>query len=83
MMIADIARYELMLVLDVAAAGNDFLSIPVVAECVVPEVAISSGLLDLGRCFVNHPYAQVLTVLFTIDSLRFSSLFLITDALDS
>eukprot|EP00048_Salpingoeca_helianthica_P006582 m.100402 g.100402 ORF g.100402 m.100402 type:complete len:4697 (-) comp14058_c0_seq1:25-14115(-) len=50
--------YDLSLLLDAAAAGSNLLSLPVAAECVVPEVVSNTALLDFGRCFVNHPYAQ-------------------------
>jgi hypothetical protein len=51
--------YQLNLLLDAAAAGSNLLSLPIAAECVVPEVVSNTALLDFGRCFVGHPYAQV------------------------
>ena len=56
-------RYDLNLIVDVVGAGSNFLSLPILAECVVPEVRINPGLIDYGRCFINHPYAQVCSYL--------------------
>lgn len=51
-----IKKYELNLVVDVEKVGEDVLSLPISAKCVVPPVTVLSPILDYGRCFLRHPY---------------------------
>ncbi|KAK2841889.1 hypothetical protein Q5P01_012089 [Channa striata] len=53
-----VKRYRLALVVDVEGVGNDIISLPINARCVVPEIVVETPLLDFQRCFLNYPYQQ-------------------------
>ncbi|XP_041375521.1 hydrocephalus-inducing protein homolog [Gigantopelta aegis] len=51
-----IKKYDVALVVDVDKVGEEVLSLPLSARCVVPAVTVLSPILDYGRCFLRHPY---------------------------
>ncbi|XP_071173399.1 hydrocephalus-inducing protein homolog isoform X10 [Mytilus edulis] len=51
-----IKKYEMNLVVDVENVGEEILSLPIYAKCVVPPITVLSPILDYGRCFLRHPY---------------------------
>ncbi len=44
---------------DVIDVGEEIVSLPLFAECAVPDVSVLTPVLDYARCFLNHPYVQV------------------------
>jgi adenylate kinase family enzyme len=52
--------YNSTLVVDVVDVGEGLLSIPIRAECVVPEILLSSGKINFGDCFLGYTYTQTL-----------------------
>ncbi|KAL3657260.1 hypothetical protein V7S43_017769 [Phytophthora oleae] len=54
--------YQYQLVVGVTGVGADLLSIPVRAQCFVPELAILQQELDFGRCFLRYPHKQLLVI---------------------
>ncbi|XP_045894276.1 hydrocephalus-inducing protein homolog isoform X2 [Micropterus dolomieu] len=50
--------YRLALVVDVEGVGKEIMTLPIIARCVVPDIAVETPLLDFQRCFLNHPYEQ-------------------------
>ncbi|KAL5021171.1 hypothetical protein ScPMuIL_000326 [Solemya velum] len=54
-----IKKYENALVVDVANVGDEVLSLPIYAKCIVPTVIVLSPVLDYGRCFIRHPYEHI------------------------
>ncbi|GMF15729.1 unnamed protein product [Phytophthora fragariaefolia] len=52
--------YQYQLVVGVTGVGADLLSIPVRAQCFVPELTILRQELDFGRCFLRYPHKQML-----------------------
>ncbi|KAG7386322.1 hypothetical protein PHYPSEUDO_000450 [Phytophthora pseudosyringae] len=54
--------YQYQLVVGVTGVGADLLSIPVHAQCFVPELTILQEELDFGRCFLRYPHKQMLVV---------------------
>ncbi|XP_053402100.1 hydrocephalus-inducing protein homolog isoform X11 [Mercenaria mercenaria] len=51
-----IKKYEMNLVVDVDSVGEEIVSLPITAKCVVPLITVLSPILDYGRCFLRHPY---------------------------
>mmetsp|Transcript_3107 Transcript_3107/g.11897 ORF Transcript_3107/g.11897 Transcript_3107/m.11897 type:complete len:4490 (-) Transcript_3107:1724-15193(-) len=51
-------EYKAHLVLDIEDVGQELASIPISAQCVVPEVMLSSGNINFGDCFITYPYHQ-------------------------
>ncbi|XP_075327326.1 hydrocephalus-inducing protein homolog [Odontesthes bonariensis] len=51
-------RYRLPLVVDVAGVGEEIMTLPINARCVVPDIMVEPPLLDFQRCFLRHPYEQ-------------------------
>ncbi|KAI9996311.1 hypothetical protein PInf_013709 [Phytophthora infestans] len=54
--------YQYELVVGVPGVGADLLSIPVRAQCFVPEIAVLKQELDFGRCFLRYPHKQMLVL---------------------
>ncbi|KAK1936582.1 Hydrocephalus-inducing protein [Phytophthora citrophthora] len=54
--------YQYQLVVGVTGVGADLLSIPVRAQCFVPELVILQQELDFGRCFLRYPHKQLLVI---------------------
>jgi adenylate kinase family enzyme len=53
-------RYNANLVIDVEDVGDSLEVIPIRADCIVPEVLLSSGKINFGDCFIGYPYSQTL-----------------------
>ncbi|XP_052230840.1 hydrocephalus-inducing protein-like isoform X4 [Dreissena polymorpha] len=51
-----IKKYEMNLVVDVDKVGEEIVSLPITAKCMVPLITVLSPILDYGRCFLRHPY---------------------------
>ncbi|RLN87341.1 hypothetical protein BBJ28_00008070 [Nothophytophthora sp. Chile5] len=54
--------YQYQLVVGVTGVGTDLLSIPVRAQCFVPELAVLRPELDFGCCFLRYPHKQTLVL---------------------
>ncbi|KAF4028176.1 ASH domain-containing protein [Phytophthora infestans] len=54
--------YQYELVVGVPGVGADLLSIPLRAQCFVPEIAVLKQELDFGRCFLRYPHKQMLVL---------------------
>ncbi|XP_024138466.1 hydrocephalus-inducing protein homolog isoform X3 [Oryzias melastigma] len=50
--------YRLALVVDVLGVGEEVMTLPINARCVVPEVFVEPPVLDFQRCFLRHTYKQ-------------------------
>ncbi|XP_009996299.1 PREDICTED: hydrocephalus-inducing protein homolog [Chaetura pelagica] len=55
-------QYELALVVDLDGIGKEVLALPIIARCVVPELRVLNPTMTFGRCFLKHPYQQMLTL---------------------
>ncbi|XP_042266839.1 hydrocephalus-inducing protein homolog isoform X2 [Thunnus maccoyii] len=53
-----VRRYRLALVVDVEGVGEEIMTLPINARCVVPEIVVETPVLDFQRCFLNHPYIR-------------------------
>ncbi|CAJ1057504.1 hydrocephalus-inducing protein homolog isoform X3 [Xyrichtys novacula] len=53
-----VKRYRLALVVDIEGVGEEIMTLPINARCVVPDVVVETPVLDFQRCFLNHPYKQ-------------------------
>ncbi|KAK6174452.1 hypothetical protein SNE40_017727 [Patella caerulea] len=54
-----IKKYDLCMVVDVEGVGDEILSLPISAKCIVPQITVLSPILDYGRCFLRHPYEHM------------------------
>lgn len=54
--------YQYQLVVGVTGVGADLLSIPIRAQCFVPDLVIQRQELDFGRCFLRYPHKQTLAI---------------------
>eukprot|EP01135_Chromosphaera_perkinsii_P007876 Nk52_evm68s1020 gene=Nk52_evmTU68s1020 len=52
--------YNLGLVVDVDIVGEELMSLPITAVCVVPSIVLTTPLLDFSTCYLNYPYEKVL-----------------------
>jgi hydrocephalus-inducing protein len=50
------------LVMDVEGVGQGLVSLPIVAECVVPEVAIGLSTVEYGDVFLRYAYTETVPV---------------------
>ncbi|NXA41620.1 HYDIN protein, partial [Eudromia elegans] len=57
-----VKNYELALVVDVDGVGQEVLALLITARCVVPPLRVLSPVLKFGRCFLNFPYQQTVTL---------------------
>ncbi|XP_030281249.1 hydrocephalus-inducing protein homolog isoform X1 [Sparus aurata] len=55
-----VKTYRLELVVDVEGVGEEIMSIPINARCVVPDLVVETPVLDFQRCFLDRPYEQQL-----------------------
>ncbi|KAM7413943.1 hypothetical protein PAMA_018980 [Pampus argenteus] len=53
-----VKRYRLALVVDVEGVGEEIMTLPINARCVVPEIVVDTPVLDFQRCFLDHPYVR-------------------------
>uniref|UniRef100_H3HD69 Abnormal spindle-like microcephaly-associated protein ASH domain-containing protein n=1 Tax=Phytophthora ramorum TaxID=164328 RepID=H3HD69_PHYRM len=54
--------YQYQLVVGVTGVGADLLSVPLRAQCFVPELSVLQQELDFGRCFLRYPHKQMLVL---------------------
>ena len=52
--------YEMYLTVDVQNVGEGLLSIPIKAECRLPDVNVAEEQIEYGSCFLRYPYIQIL-----------------------
>ncbi len=52
--------YHSHLVVDIVDVGENLLSIPIKANCIVPEVLVSTTKINFGDCFIGYTYSQTL-----------------------
>ncbi|XP_068025945.1 hydrocephalus-inducing protein homolog [Melanerpes formicivorus] len=52
--------YELALVVDVDGVGQELLSLPLTARCVVPALRVPKPVVTFGRCYLQLPAQQLL-----------------------
>ncbi|XP_069028847.1 hydrocephalus-inducing protein homolog [Embiotoca jacksoni] len=53
-----VRKYWLALVVDVKGVGEEVMTLPINARCVVPKIVVETPALDFQRCFLDHPYEQ-------------------------
>ncbi|XP_056273332.1 hydrocephalus-inducing protein homolog [Pseudoliparis swirei] len=53
-----VKRYRLALVVDVEGVGEEIMTLPISARCVVPDVVVETPVLDLRRCYLGRTYEQ-------------------------
>ncbi|XP_068458365.1 hydrocephalus-inducing protein homolog isoform X2 [Clinocottus analis] len=53
-----VKRYMLALVVDVEGVGEEIMTLPIIARCIVPNIVVETPELDFQRCFLDHPYAH-------------------------
>lgn len=51
-----VKKYETSLVIDVDSVGTDVMELPILAKCIVPQITVTTPILDFKRCFLRHPY---------------------------
>ena len=54
--------YDYYLTVDVEGVGEGLLSLPISAECQVPDVIVEKDNIEFGECFMRYPYQQTLTL---------------------
>ncbi|NXP76651.1 HYDIN protein, partial [Ramphastos sulfuratus] len=57
-----VGTYELALVVDVDGVGQELLSLPLTARCVVPALRVPSPVVPFGHCYLQFPAQQLLTL---------------------
>ncbi|XP_064015890.1 LOW QUALITY PROTEIN: hydrocephalus-inducing protein homolog [Pogoniulus pusillus] len=55
-----VGTYKLALVVDVDGVGQELLSLPLTARCVVPALRVPSPVVPFGRCYLKLPAQQLL-----------------------
>nr|KAG5712964.1 hypothetical protein BaRGS_021758 [Batillaria attramentaria] len=53
-------KYETVLVVDVDHVGEEILSLPITAKCIIPQITVLNPMMDYGRCFLRYPYIRSL-----------------------
>nr|XP_046249402.1 hydrocephalus-inducing protein homolog [Scatophagus argus] len=62
-----VKRYRLALVVDVEGVGEEIMTLPINARCVVPDIMVETPVLDFQRCFLNYSYEQKVCLINTSD----------------
>ncbi|XP_078527074.1 hydrocephalus-inducing protein homolog isoform X2 [Lissotriton helveticus] len=57
-----VKKYELALVVDVEGVFDEVLALPITASCTVPSLRLETPALRFGRCFLQYPYQQTVTL---------------------
>ncbi|XP_054255024.1 LOW QUALITY PROTEIN: hydrocephalus-inducing protein homolog, partial [Indicator indicator] len=57
-----VGTYELALVVDVEGVGQELLSLPLIARCVVPHLRVLNPVVTFGRCYLQFPARKMLTL---------------------
>ena len=52
--------YKMMI--DIENVGDKYLSVPISANCVVPEIHIEEKEIDLNRCYLKYEYSGTVTI---------------------
>ncbi|XP_015224105.2 hydrocephalus-inducing protein homolog isoform X3 [Lepisosteus oculatus] len=55
--------YELALVVDVQAVGEEVLALPIIARCVIPALRLETPVLDFHKCFLGYPYQKTVKLM--------------------
>ncbi|XP_054031509.1 hydrocephalus-inducing protein homolog [Dryobates pubescens] len=58
-----LGTYSLALVVDVDGVGQELLSLPLTARCVAPALRVPNPVVSFGRCSLQLPAQQLLTLL--------------------
>ena len=58
-----IKRHDTTIVIEAKNASDRVKNVSVLAECVVPEIKLSTEVLDFGDCFLGYPYEAILKVI--------------------
>ncbi|XP_026166304.1 hydrocephalus-inducing protein-like isoform X3 [Mastacembelus armatus] len=53
-----VRQYREALVVDVKGVGEEIMTLPINARCIVPEIIVETPVLDFQRCFLDYPYHQ-------------------------
>ncbi|XP_070763174.1 hydrocephalus-inducing protein homolog [Enoplosus armatus] len=53
-----LGRYRLPLVVDVEGVGEEIMTLPINARCVVPDIVVETPVLDFQKCFLDCSYEQ-------------------------
>jgi len=64
-----VKTYDYFLTVDVDGVGQGLLSMPLLADCRVPDVQIKGKELDFGECFNRFPYELSLSLVNTSNEL--------------
>ncbi|XP_068026039.1 hydrocephalus-inducing protein-like [Melanerpes formicivorus] len=57
-----LGTYKLALVVDVDGVGQELLSLPLTARCVAPALRVPKPVVTFGRCYLQLPAQQLLTL---------------------
>ena len=58
-----VRAYEMYLTVDVENVGEGLLSIPIKAECRLPDVKLGSEEIEFGSCFLRYPYVKMMELI--------------------
>ena len=59
----NVKQYEMYLTVDVESVGEGLLSVPILAECKLPDVKLVEEAIDFGECFLRYPYTRHIVLL--------------------
>eukprot|EP01083_Nonionella_stella_P070445 188492_1 len=54
--------YAIMIDVDSVPIGDAYLSLPIAANCVVPDIQIEGGEIDLGDTYLKYEYCGAITI---------------------
>ena len=57
-----VVTYALSMLVDIEAVGDSLLSLPITAECIVPDIRPSSESIDYGESFIGYKYEQAISI---------------------
>ncbi|XP_069073573.1 hydrocephalus-inducing protein homolog [Pleurodeles waltl] len=57
-----VKKYELAMVVDVEGIFDEVLALPITARCTAPSLRLETPVLRFGRCFLQYPYQQTVTL---------------------
>lgn len=55
-------RYAVAMLVDVEAVGDELLTLPITADCVVPTIEPEQPFIDFGDTFIGHTYESPITI---------------------
>ena len=53
---------EYQVTVDIDNVGTQYLALPIMANCIVPEIEIEEKEIDLQQCFLNYEYSGTVTL---------------------